>query len=349
MPRPTQPAARPNASERLSRTSRAGLAVLATAALLTTSGLVGAHAALGATPAASASDAAADGARIIAEQWIDARTVDLTVDSPAVGAQLPVRVILPAAFASQPTRTWPVLYLLQGAHDDYTSWTRETDVEGFLADKDVITVMPSSGPTGIPTNWWNYGIGSTRDYETFQVEEVMQLLQANYRAGSTRAVAGVSTGGYGALAFAARHPGTFGAAASYSGVLDTTSIGMPTVVNAIVARELELPLALWGSYLFNRNIWNEHNPYAQAAGLAGTRLYISQGSGVPSTDFGNLQGAILEGTLWNQAHRFTDHLADLGIPAQVHFYTGGSHAWSSWQQEFTASWPTLAAGLGLPG
>ncbi|MEV1025150.1 alpha/beta hydrolase family protein [Streptomyces sp. NPDC050264] len=349
MPRPTPPSSRPAAPARLFRTSRAGLAAFTTAALLTTGGLVGAPAALSATPGVSATATAADGARIVAEKWLDARTVDLTVDSPAVGAQLPVRVILPAAFAAQPERTWPVLYLLQGAHDDYTSWTRETDVEGFLADKDVITVMPSSGSTGIPTSWWNYGIGSSRDYETFQVEEVMQLLRANYRAGSTRAVAGVSTGGYGALAFAARHPGTFGAAASYSGVLDTTSIGMPTVVNAIVARELELPLTLWGSYVLNRNIWNEHNPYAQAARLAGTRLYISQGSGVPSSDFGNLQGAILEGTLWNQAHRFTDHLAELGVPAQVHYYSGGSHAWSSWQKEFTASWPTLAAGLGLSG
>ncbi|WP_406335262.1 alpha/beta hydrolase [Streptomyces sp. NBC_00203] len=300
-----------------------------------------ASAAVGATPAAS------DGARITAAKWLDARTVDLTVASPAVGASLPVRVVTPADYAAYPDRTWPVLHLLQGAHDDYTSWTRETDVSDFLAGQGVLVVMPASGPTGIPTDWWNYGLSGAPDYEKFQVDEVMELLRQNFRASDRRAVAGVSTGGYGALAFAARRPGVFGAAASYSGILDTTAPGMPTVVGAIVARESLLPLTLWGSVLFSRDNWNRHNPYARADALAGTGLYISQGSGLPSGDFGNLEGAVLEGTLWSQAHRFTRRLEALGVPAQVHFYSGGSHAWPYWQQEFKASWPTLAAGLGL--
>ncbi|MFC8194900.1 alpha/beta hydrolase [Streptomyces sp. NPDC057298] len=317
------------------------------AALAVTTALLGSGVALTAPPATAASAVqAAAGATVVGEKWLDARTVDLTVASPAVGADLPVRVVLPTGYAAHPDRTWPVLYLLQGAHDDYTSWTRETDVVDFLAGQDVITVMPSSGPTGIPTDWWNYGRAGT-DYETFQVDELMSLLRQKFRAGTKRAVAGVSTGGYGALAFAARHPGTFGAAASYSGILDTTAFGMPTVLNAIVAREGLLPLTLWGNPLLNRDNWNRHNPYAQARALKGTGLYVSQGSGVQGGDFGNLEGALLEGALWSQAHRFTDQLDALGIPAQVHFYNGGAHAWPYWRQEFKASWPTLAKGLGL--
>ncbi|MFC8124060.1 alpha/beta hydrolase [Streptomyces sp. NPDC057302] len=331
------------------RRPRRKLAALAAAtALLATGGALGTSTALGAPTASPAAARAAEGARIVGEKWLDARTVDLTVDSPAVGRQLPVRVILPTRFKEEPDRTWPVLYLLQGAHDDYTSWTRETDVEEFLADKDVITVLPASGPTGIPTDWWNHGSPTAPDYETFQVEELTALLSQTYRANGTRAVAGVSTGGYGAMAFAARHPGTFGAAASYSGVLDTTALGMPTVMNAIVARELQLPSALWGSPFLHRENWNRHNPATLAKSLAGTRLYVSQGSGIPSSDFGNLEGAVLEGTLWGQAHGFARQLDRAGVPAAVHFYSGGSHAWPSWQKEFKASWPTLAAGLGLP-
>ncbi|PSM37408.1 esterase [Streptomyces dioscori] len=331
------------------------------AALAVTTALLGTGVALTAPPTiaapVSSAEAAAPVARTVAkaaatptvvgERWLDARTVDLTIASPAVGASLPVRVVLPTGYAAQPDRTWPVLHLLQGAHDDYTSWTRETDVVDFLAGQDVLTVMPSSGPTGIPTDWWNYGSADAPDYETFQVDELMGVLQQRFRAGTKRAVAGVSTGGYGALAFAARHPGTFGAAASYSGILDTTALGMPTVLNAIVARELLLPLSLWGSYLLNRDNWNRHNPYALARALKGTGLYLSQGSGLPGGDFGNLEGALLEGTLWAQAHRFTAQLDALGIPAQVHFYSGGAHAWPNWRQEFKASWPTLAKGLGL--
>lgn len=321
-------------------------ACTATAALLVTGGALGASPAQGA-PAAAERVTAADGAQITARKWLDERTVDLTVRSPAVGADVPVRVLLPASYAEAPERERPVLYLLQGAHDDYTSWSRETDIETFLAGQDVITVMPSSGATGIPTDWWNLGRRSP-DYETFQVDEVMALLRAEFHAGERRAVAGVSTGGYGALAFAARRPGTFAAAASYSGVLDTTAIGMITVVNAIVARELQLPGLLWGDPLLQRANWTAHNPYALAEKLKGTRLYLSQGSGIPSDDYGNLQGAVLEGTLYAQARKFTSRLTALGVPAQTHLYAGGSHAWSSWQGEFKASWPTLAAGLGLP-
>jgi S-formylglutathione hydrolase FrmB len=318
------------------------------AALAVTTALLSTGVVLTSPPAAAApAVAVAEGATIVGEKWLDARTVDLTVASPAVGANLPVRVVLPTGYAAHPDRTWPVLYLLQGAHDDYTSWTRETDVVDFLADQNVLTVMPSSGPTGIPTDWWNYGSSDAPDYEKFQVDELMGLLRQKFRAGTTRAVAGVSTGGYGALAFAARHPGTFGAAASYSGILDTTAFGMPTVLNAIVAREQLLPLTLWGSPLLNRDNWARHNPYAQARNLKGTKLYVSQGSGLPSNDFGNLEGAVLEGVLWSQAHRFTRQLEALDIPAQVHFYSGGVHNWPNWRQEFKASWPTLAAGLGL--
>ncbi|MGH4031489.1 alpha/beta hydrolase [Actinomycetota bacterium Odt1-20B] len=330
-----------------SRTAWAGLAAAVVLAVPGGTVALGAPVAPGAAPSRAASAPHAT-ARLAGVRQVGERTFDLTVDSPAVGGQLPVRVILPARYEAEPGRTWPVLYLLQGAHDDYTSWTRETDAEDFLADKDVLTVMPSSGPTGIPTDWWNLGRG-TPDYETFQVDELMGLLKERYRAADRRAVAGVSTGGYGAMALAARHPGSFGAAASYSGVLDTTALGMVTVVGAIVARELQFPVSLWGSPVLNRANWTRHNPRAQAKNLAGTRMYVSQGSGIPSTDYGNLEGAVLEGTLWRQAHDFTRELDRVGVPATVHFYEGGSHAWPSWQREFKASWPVLAAGLGLEG
>ncbi len=144
------------------------------------------------------------------------RTLDLSVPSRALGRSAPVRLILPSGFDTQPGRTYPVLYLLHGAHDDYTSWTRETDIEAFTAGRNLIVAMPDAGPTGIPTAW-----RGGPDYETFQLTEVPALLARDYRASAVRAVAGVSTGGYGAMAHAARHPGTFAAAASYSGILDT--------------------------------------------------------------------------------------------------------------------------------
>ncbi|MGA5053829.1 alpha/beta hydrolase [Streptomyces cellulosae] len=327
------------------RSLRTRLAALtATAALLATGGALVASTAQGTTT--SAGERTASAAEVVGRHWLDERTVDLTVRSPAVDADVPVRVLLPDSYAGAPDRERPVLYLLHGAHDDHTSWTRETDVEEFLADKEVITVMPSAGPTGIPTDWWNFGRRGA-DYETFQLDEVTGLLREEFHAGPARAVAGVSTGGYGALAFAARRPGTFAAAASYSGILDTTATGMRTVVGAIVAREGQLPAALWGSAVLQQANWSAHNPYRLADRLRGTHLYVSQGSGLPSDDFGNLEGAVLEGTLWSQARKFVDRLDDLGVPVRSHLYRGGTHAWTAWRAEFETSWPTLATGLGL--
>jgi len=286
-----------------------------------------------------------DGAFIASEKWLDDRKVDLEVGSPAVGALVPVRLLLPHGWSAGAGRTWPVLYLLQGAHDDYTSWTRETALEAFTLDKDLIIAMPSAGPTGIPTRWFNGGTEAP-DYETFQVSELMQLLQRGYRAGTGRSVAGVSTGGYGAITMAAQHPGMFNAAASYSGVLNTTAPGMPAVMNAIVAREHVQPAALWGDPVTNIGLWIANNPFALTPGLRWTSVFLSCGSGT-GDDLDPL-GTSLEGVLWPQTRDFAARLRLLGIPVQTDFYAGGVHNWDDWRREFTRSWPLLAASLGLP-
>ncbi|MFI7501989.1 alpha/beta hydrolase [Streptomyces sp. NPDC049687] len=270
------------------------------------------------------------------------RTLDVSVPSAALGRSAPVRLILPSDFDTQTGRTYPVLYLLHGAHDDYTSWTRETDIEAFTEGRQLIVAIPDAGPTGIPTAW-----RSGPDYEAFQLQEVPALLARDYRASGVRAVAGVSTGGYGAMAHAARHPGMFAAAASYSGILDTTAPGVPPIVDAIVARENLLPRALWGSPVLNLLTWRDFNPRARAAGLRGTSLYVSGGSGVAGGS-GDWLPEALESALWPSAHGFTDTLALLGIPVTTHYYTGGGHSWAYWKREFSASWPMLARALGVP-
>jgi diacylglycerol O-acyltransferase/trehalose O-mycolyltransferase len=291
--------------------------------------------------------AADDGAFVATETQLDPRMVDLQIESPAVGAAVPVRMLLPPGWSAHAKRTWPVLYLLQGAHDDYTSWTRETTIESFTADKDVIVVMPSAGPTGFPTRWWNGGKG-TPDYEYFESTELMQLLERGYRASTARAVAGVSTGGYGAMAMAAHHPGSFTAAAAYSGIVDTTYQGIPSVVQAIVSREKLQPDSLWGDPIAEAQVWTAENPYALATQLRFTSLFVSAGSGVGEPP-DNQVGATLESAVWPQAQAFADRLKVLGIPVQTDFYPGGVHDWDSWRREFVTSWPLLAAALGLPG
>ncbi|MGW0950322.1 alpha/beta hydrolase [Streptomyces sp. NPDC002623] len=285
------------------------------------------------------------------------RTYDLGIPSAALGRTAPVRIILPTSYAAQPGRTWPVLHLLHGAHDDYNSWTRETDIEAFTANRDLIVAMPDAGPTGIPTRW-----KTGPDYETFQLQEVPAVLRAAYRASTVQAVAGVSTGGYGAMAHAARHPGTFVAAASYSGIPDTLVTRMPVIVQAIVGRESLNPLSLWGDPTRDSATWQDFNPLARASALRGTALYVSVGTGSLTGVLGTIIalaqiisggiGAVLPGVLESlvapSTQSFVAALGQSGIPVTQHLYQGGGHQWSDWQREFTASWPVLAGALGLP-
>src|ERR1051326_6572277 len=116
-------------------------ALVAADALVFVLDVVGPLAAGGAAPRAPPAPlpvSADEGAFVSAVKWLDSRMADLQVGSPAVGAMVPVRVLLPRDWSADADRTWPVLYLLQGAHDDYTSWTRETPIEAFTADKELI-------------------------------------------------------------------------------------------------------------------------------------------------------------------------------------------------------------------
>ena len=295
-----------------------------------------------APPAAKADD----GAFVQSETWLDPRMADLKIGSMAVGAVVPTRIIVPAGWsAGLAGETWPVLYLLHGGNDDYTSWTRVTDIESFVADKNVIVAMPENGPTGIPTRWWNGG-KNTPDYETFDAVELMQILQRGFNASSTRAVAGVSTGAYGAIMMAAHYPQSFTAAASYSGVLNTTYHGMPAVMRELVSRAGIRPDALWGDPVHNPGLWAQNNPYAQATNLRWTSLFVSCSDG--GGQIRDVIGQTLEHAIKPQNLAFADRLKVLGIPAQTYFTPDSAHNWIAWRVAFGVSWPMLAAALGLP-
>ena len=287
-----------------------------------------------------------DGSFVKSETWLDSRMADLQIGSIAVGAVVPARIIVPAGWSADSAgESWPVLYLLHGGNDDYTSWTRVTNIESFVADKNVIVAMPENGPTGIPTRWWNGGKNKP-DYETFDAVELMQILQRDFNANSTRAVAGVSTGAYGAIMMAAHYPQAFTAAASYSGILNTTYPGMPAVMRELVSRADIQPDALWGDPVHNPGLWARNNPYAQATNLRWTSLFVSCSDG--GGQIRDVIGQTLEHAIEPQNIAFANRLKVLGIPAQTYFTTDRAHNWIAWRVAFGVSWPMLAAALGLP-
>jgi S-formylglutathione hydrolase FrmB len=89
-------------------------------------------------------------------------------------------------------------------------------------------------------------------------------------------------GGLGALDYAARHPGMFAVAASFSGIVHTRlSSNESQGYLDLIKSQGEDPLAVWGAPDANVDTWKQHNPYDLAAELKGVRPLISAGNGRP--------------------------------------------------------------------
>jgi diacylglycerol O-acyltransferase / trehalose O-mycolyltransferase len=288
-----------------------------------------------ASPRAVIGQAADDGAVVVGVTNVDDQTRDLLIDSPAIGGPVGVRLYLPKAFDSQPTTDWPVLYLLHGAGGNYTDWPRYTDVEALLKSTDVLVVLPNAGDLGFYSDWWNEGRGGPPMWETFHLVELRQLLERNWHAGDKRAVAGLSMGGYGAMEYAARQPGLFLAAASFSGALDP------------IGGDLDIGTEdIWGNRVTQEANWKAHDPTTNAADLKGTALYVAYGDGgkgpldavePPSDD--------LEPWIADQNRAFLAALAKAKIPVTIDAYGPGSHDWPYWQRGLHDALPLLLKAL----
>jgi diacylglycerol O-acyltransferase / trehalose O-mycolyltransferase len=275
----------------------------------------------GSTAAKPPAPASAPSATVVGEHRSGARVVDLTIRSPALGDTANVRLLLP----DRGKRPWPVLYLLHGCCDTYVSWTRSTDIERMRALRRVLVVMPDCGDVGFYSDW--------RDgprWETFHTRELPALLARRYGAAPQQSIAGLSMGGLGAMDYAARHPGMFAAAASFSGVLHP--LAEPKIWLGLFNAYTDDPLKVWGDPKRDRANWAAHDPTELAARLRGTRLFVSSGSG---------PGDATEAIVGRESRAFAARLRTLGIPAQLHLYRGGRHDWPYWQRELHRALPTL--------
>jgi diacylglycerol O-acyltransferase/trehalose O-mycolyltransferase len=289
------------------------------------------------TPTASAA------AKIIATRRIDARGRDITIDSPAVGQQVKVRLLLPANFAAT-SRQWPVLYLLHGCCDSYVSWTRSTDIEQLASKMGMIVAMPEGGAVGFYSDWL---VGPK--WETFHTVELPELLASNYGASDRRAIAGLSMGGLGALSYAARHPGSYASAASFSGIVHTRLSDQESQgYLGLVQSQGQDPAALWGDPRTDAAVWRAHNPYDLAAQLKAIPIFVSAGNGRPGPlDKPDAAVDEIEQSIGAENEALASRLREVGAEAQIDLYGPGTHNWVYWQRELHKAWPMITASLGL--
>jgi S-formylglutathione hydrolase FrmB len=202
--------------------------------------------------------------------------------------------------------------------------------------------MPDGGKAGFYSDWL---IGPR--WETFHLVELRQILERDYRASTVIAIAGASMGGLGALTYAARHPGLFRAAASFSGIVDTrlTPQESERYVD-LIRSQGEDPDHLWGDPQDHAAEWAAHNPHDLAPNLRGTPLFIAAGTGQPGPlDRAGTAPDTIERSLAAENTALAERLRELKIPAHVDFYGPGTHNWPYWQQDLHRSWSLLEHAL----
>lgn len=333
----------------------AAMLVLPIAAGLTTAGT--AAAAPAPAQAAPAVTQNPTGAAVTKVDWLSERRVALWVNSPAMGTPIQVQILLARDWNVNPSASFPSVWMLDGlrATDNENAWTYETDAESFYADKNVNVILPVGGQSSFYSDWLQPDNGKNYQWETFLTKELPSILEKDWRTTQTRGVVGLSMGGTSAMFLTARNPGFFKFAASLSGILTTTSLGMPQAIQfAMTDAGGYNSAAMWGPP--SNAQWAAHDPYALAEKLKGVSLYVSSGSGTtgpydqPSGIPGvstNYAGMGLEILARLTSQTFATKLNQLGIPAQVNYRPSGTHSWPYWQFELHQLWPQLANAIGV--
>lgn len=162
--------------------------------------------------------------QIIIEQFSSQTLQNNPLNDPAT-RKLPI--YLPPGYGQDDTR-YPVIYLLVGfagrgaklLNDNFWDENIQERMDRLIAAGSVqpmILVMPDASTRYGGAQYLNSPVlGSYADY----ILEIVEHVDANYRtiAGRDhRAIAGHSSGGYGALLFGMRHPETFSMVADHSG------------------------------------------------------------------------------------------------------------------------------------
>ena len=260
------------------------------------------------------------------------RLETFTLRSELLGAEKSCTIYLPDGFDADPTRRYPVLYLLHGASDTHTAWSEPTKGqmqqildEAIAEGRSVkmVVVMPDASGEDENHTGRHMGYYNVPDwpYERFFFEELMPAVERRYRIRSekqSRAIAGLSMGGGGTATYAQHHPELFSSACPLSAAMEPRPI--PGDPNDYERSRIEnSPLR------FLQQMTDE-----QAAALRTVRWRVDCGD----DDF-----------LWQGNIRFYEQMRLHNIPLEYRMRDGG-HTWRYWRTALPEVLTFVSIGFG---
>jgi S-formylglutathione hydrolase FrmB len=300
-----------------------------------------------------ASAAHAD-AKVVASWSLPDRGVDLTIATTAFAAPTHVQVYLPAGYDADPKRRWPVTYYLHGANGDDTrfhAWYGDL-IKSFPS----IVVAPSGGTIGFYSDWYNGGKGGPPEYETYDIDQLIPLIDARFRTTASRAgraLIGESMGGFGVMTYAARHPDLFATSVSMSGAVDSNFFGAVGLISAGPPLQGGQPDAIYGPRATQEIRWHGHNPTDLADNLRDVDLQVRTAEGYPdpaieSPGPGTGSDCTLEQGIFQMTSAFHIRLGTLRIPHLWKDYGAGCHTIPNFRREFADSLPGIESAFAHP-
>jgi S-formylglutathione hydrolase FrmB len=194
-----------------------------------------------------------------------------SITSSILNKKVAYNVYLPPSYSQDTTVKYPVLYLLHGLLGNNTDWTNNAGLVATMSKeiangaKEMIIIMPH----GLDAFYCNNYDARKLRYEDFMVQELIPQLESKYRIISskgTRAIAGLSMGGYGATYHAFKFREMYSSCYSMSGalILGATAPNIETLLDSLSAEQLNslppfiMEVGIQDSLVYTMNV-NFHN------------------------------------------------------------------------------------------
>ena len=141
---------------------------------------------------------------------------DQTMNSTVLGKEINYSIYLPKSYDNE--KTFPVLYLLNGADSNNNDWMRQGLVNPYASTyaagggKEMIIVCPNGCPDGQNAFYCDNYSGNGINYMTYFFDEFIPFIESTYKVKAekgSRAIAGLSMGGYGSLYYGFLHQEMF--------------------------------------------------------------------------------------------------------------------------------------------